>query len=335
MVLAAVFVLGASFIYLRHQVYYSRGVNLNGGVLLVEKGDNVLTVGNKLKKQGLVAQKVYFMYYYVLNNNILHKLPGMKAGVYQIPDSVTVPEIARIISQANLGETQIKSTFPEGWTMKEMAVRLRELGLPGDEFLAIAEKPPIELRQEFVFLRDLPEDATLEGYLFPDTYFFAKDSSGREIVERMLKNFDNKIPQSWYVQIAEQNKSFRQILIMASIVEGEVFLEDDRKLVSGLFWHRLAIEQPLQSDATLEYILGGNKKKHSLEETQMQSPYNTYRVKGLPPGPVNNPGIAAISAALNPQQSEYLYFLSDLTTGKTIFAKTFQEHIANKAKFGL
>jgi UPF0755 protein len=151
----------------------------------------------------------------------------------------------------------------------------------------------------------------------------------------MLKNFSEKITPDMLTEISNQKKSLYDILTMASIVEGEVSKDSDRKVVAGIFWNRLAIGQALGSDATLEYVLGGNKRQHSIAETQIDSPYNTYRFKGLPPGPVSNPGLSAIDAAINPAETQYFYFLSDPATGETIFSKTFEEHVANKAKYGL
>ncbi|KKQ14969.1 MAG: hypothetical protein US25_C0015G0002 [Candidatus Moranbacteria bacterium GW2011_GWE1_36_7] len=136
-------------------------------------------------------------------------------------------------------------------------------------------------------------------------------------------------------EISKQKKTLYDVITMASIIEGEVQTDEDRKIVSGLFWNRLKIGQAFGSDATLEYVLGGNKRQHSLAETKTDSPYNTYLYKGLPPGPVSNPGISAIRAAIYPIETEYNYFLSDPKTGKTIFSKTFEEHVVNKGKYGL
>lgn len=136
-------------------------------------------------------------------------------------------------------------------------------------------------------------------------------------------------------EIAAQKKALHEIIIMASITEGEVQTDDDRKIVAGLFWNRLSIGMALGSDATLEYALGTNDKQHTIAQTKINSPYNTYLYKGLPPGPVSNPGISAINAAIYPTDSPYNYFLSDPKTGQTIFSKTFDEHVANKTKYEL
>ena len=122
---------------------------------------------------------------------------------------------------------------------------------------------------------------------------------------------------------------------MASIIEREVRSDEDRKVVSGIFWNRIKAGQALQSCATLSFILGVSKKQYSIADTQIKSPYNTYLNTGLPPGPISNPGLSTIEAAINPQDSQFNYFLSDPETGLTIFSKSFEEHNANKAKYGL
>jgi len=199
----------------------------------------------------------------------------------------------------------------------------------------MAKEPSQELKNKYTFLTEIPQGKSLEGYLFPDTYYFAKDATTQDILEKMLKNFNIKMTDALLDEISKQKKTLYDVITMASIIEGEVQTDEDRKIVSGLFWNRLKIGQAFGSDATLEYVLGGNKRQHSLAETKTDSPYNTYLYKGLPPGPVSNPGISAIRAAIYPIETEYNYFLSDPKTGKTIFSKTFEEHVVNKGKYGL
>ena len=137
-------------------------------------------------------------------------------------------------------------------------------------------------------------------------------------------------------EITSQKKTIFQILTMASILEKEVSSAKDFKIVSGIFWNRIANGQPLQSCATLAYILGINKPQYSYEDTQVESPYNTYKYQGLTPGPISNPGINTINAAINPEKTIYNYFLTDpKNKNNTVYSTTYQEHVANKLKFGL
>jgi len=156
-----------------------------------------------------------------------------------------------------------------------------------------------------------------------------------DVINRLLLNFDEKLTEKMREDIKNKNKTIYEIVIMASILEKEVQTAEDMKIASGIFWDRLEIGQPLQSCATIAYILGKEKKQYSYEDTRTPSPYNTYINRGLPPGPINNPGLTAISAAIYPTETDYNYFLTDPATGKTIFSRTIEEHEANKMKYGL
>lgn len=319
------------YLYLYNQIYLATGILTSPQTVLVQKGDNALVVGEKLSDAGVISGK-YFLAFYLWKNNQMHSLV---AGVYIFSPGIKIPEVARIITGGEVASTAVPITFPEGWTAKDMAGRLDDNGFSGSDFLALVDNPTQQLKDKFSFLKEIPKGGTLEGYLFPDTYFFAKDASAQVIVEKMLNNFEGKISENMLKEISAQKKDLYDILIMASIIEKEAKFADEMKTVSSVFYNRLIIGQRLQSDATLEYVLGDKKIQHTAAETQNQSPYNTYQVAGLPPGPVSNPGINAINAAIFPAQSDYYYFLTDLKTKKTIFSKTFEEHVANKAKYGL
>ncbi|EKE25842.1 MAG: hypothetical protein ACD_5C00019G0002 [uncultured bacterium] len=330
-VLTVIVLIAVGFLYVYNQTYLTAGSIDSPQTVLIAKGDNALVAGEKLSKKGVISGK-YYLAYYLWKKGQLHNLV---AGVYIFNPGVKIPEVARIITGGEVASTAVQVTFPEGWTAKDMADRLNSNGFSGNEFLSIVNNPSQELRDKFPFLKEISKNGTLEGYLFPDTYFFAKDAKADVIIEKMLKNFDVKITQNMRNEVREQKKSLYDVLIMASIVEKEAKYADEMKTVSSVFYNRLEIGQRLQSDATLEYVLGDKKIQHSIEETKNTSPYNTYQVQGLPPGPVSNPGINAINAAIYPEQSDYFYFLTDLKTMRTIFSKTFEEHVANKNKYGL
>jgi UPF0755 protein len=149
------------------------------------------------------------------------------------------------------------------------------------------------------------------------------------IIEKMLSNFSEKTNESLLVDAQKSGHSLLEIITMASIIEREAPNRDDQKIVSGIFWNRFSVNYPLQSCATINYILGTSKKRLSLEDTRIDSPYNTYLNKGLPPGPIANPGLSAISAAIYPKDSDYFYF-QDNGKGEIIFSVTLEEH--NKEK---
>jgi len=325
-IIVILIILGAVF-YGRNQVYKAHGKNLGKVTIQVEKGEGISEVADKLEKEELISGKIYF-YYYIEVNKLLSKI---LPGEYVLSGSQTIPEIATILTKEK--EDFVKITFPEGWTAKQMAKRLTENGLDGNGFLKIVNAPE-EIVSQFQILEE-NKVKNLEGYLFPDTYFFAKDIDAKGIVTKIIRNFEGKISPETRQEIIQQKKSLGEILIMASIIEREVTNFEDREIVSGIFWTRIKIGQPLQSCATLAFIIGENKKQYTYADTQIVSPYNTYLNRDLPPGPIANPGIAAIDAAIHPKDSQFNYFLSDPETGKTIFSKTLDEHNANKVKYGL
>ena len=181
----------------------------------------------------------------------------------------------------------------------------------------------------------MPESASLQGFLFPDTYFFDKEDSAESIIEKMLANFGNKINAELRSAAKNKNKNLYAAVTLASIVENEVRSENDRQIVSDIFLRRLSIGKPLESDATIKYILGIDKIQHTFEETRVVSSYNTYTNTGLPPSPIGNPGLISIRATILPEDNSYFYFLSDPKTGETIFSVTYEEHLRNKNLHGL
>jgi len=317
----------AGLFYFRYEVYYSHGENKQIVKFEIQKGEGNAQIASRLEDQGLISGKYYF-YYYVRTHNVLNKI---MPGEYELSGNMTIAEIAEEIT--NEQQSFSKITFPEGWGSKDMAARLKENNLDGDGFLKLVNSPD-NFRDKYSFLKD-PAITNLEGYLFPDTYFFKQDASAEDIVSKMLDNFEEKMDMQMTADIQSQNKDIREIIIMASIVEAEVKSQEDREVVSGIFWKRIEADMPLQSDATLTYALSDNKGQHSYAETRISSPFNTYLNKGLPPAPIDNPSLEAIEAAIYPKASDYVYFLSDPNSGTTYFAKTLDEQNVNKAKVGL
>jgi len=172
-----------------------------------------------------------------------------------------------------------------------------------------------------------------EGYLFPDTYYFYKNSSVEDVVKKMSDNFMKRVGEGISKDLLiDSSMRLPNAVIMASILEKEVVSEEDRAIVSGIFWRRIKNNYPLESCATIAYVLGVDKKQYSYEDTRVKSPYNTYINVGFPPAPINNPGLSAIKAALYPKETDYNFFLS-APDGRTIYAKTLDEHNVNKAKY--
>jgi UPF0755 protein len=207
---------------------------------------------------------------------------------------------------------------------------------PKAEFIASAKKPLTEWnftfpKSEFIAL--LPAEAGLEGFLFPDTYRIFQNASKEDVIEKMLNNFADKLTLEIQEEITKSGRSLYEVVTMAAIIQKEVRGYEDMRLVSGLFWDRIKNRQGLESCATLAYILGVDKPQYTLEDTKIDSPYNTYQNQGLPPGPICNPGLDALKAAVYPEYSEYNFFLNRPDTGETVFSKTYDEHLRNKAKY--
>jgi UPF0755 protein len=247
---------------------------------------------------------------------------------------MTIPEIAGKMVRGETERMGIKVTFPEGFTAADMAQRLSANGFSGEKFLESVKNPEDAWKTKFPFLSMLPAGQSLEGFLFPDTYFFDPKGGADRIVEKMLENFQERMKSA--PDFSEKiGKARYDALILASVVEAEVKTETDRHMVADIFLRRISVGMPLQSDATVRYALGVTKIQHSAEDISVDSPYNTYKYKGLPPGPIGNPGIVSLRAAAAPQVNPYWYFLNNPATGKTVFSVTFDEHVANKGKNGL
>ena len=269
----------------------------------IEKGEGLREIAYNLEKEGLIRWAPIFRIY-VFTKGVSGKL---QAGNYFLSSSMDIPEIAKKFVR---GETaKIKVTIPEGFTAEQIYQRTIN-----------------------IVNVDLTRLKSFEGYLFPDTYEIAYDTQGEEIIKMMLDNFNKKVTPELKTEIERQGKTLEEIIIMASLIEKEVKTKEDKELVSGILWKRLKNKIPLQVDATISYITGKKTTEISIEETKIDSPYNTYKYRGLPLSPICNPGLESILAAIYPKNSEYWYYLST-PEGETIFSKTLEEHNIAKAEY--
>lgn len=311
----------------------SRAVVLSRPVeLTVEAGESSAAIAKKLEQAGLVRSARAFQAYAEFKG--VNK--KFKSGHFVFSGVLGFATAADILITGDKTSNVVKITIPEGWTSKEIDVYLvKNNKFAAGEFLAWVNNPALNerLKNKYVFLADKPVAAGLEGYLFPDTYRVYKNATANDVAEKMIIDFDRKLKPEWRQAITSQGKSIYQIITMASIIEKEVRKQEDMKMVSDIFWRRIKNNQRLESCATLAYILGINKSQYSLADTQINSPYNTYANKGLPPGPISNPGANAIEAAIYPQANNYNFFLTASGTGETIYSATFEEHVRNKNKY--
>lgn len=232
------------------------------------------------------------------------------AGDYQFHQPQSAFSIARAIIHGYYGLTPVRVRIPEGTTVTDMAAIYDRL-LPrfdAERFIEIA-KPN-------------------EGYYFPDTYFFLPNATEETVAQTMRENFDARI-ETLREKIDASGHTLDEILTMASIIELEAHIYHDRRMIAGLLWNRIAIDMPLQVDAAFLYFLGKSTFSLTLQDLQYDSPYNTYKYKGLPPGPITNPSLRAIEATVDPIENDYIFYLAD-HSGVTHFSRTYQEHLQKK-----
>lgn len=290
----------------------------------VKPGWGMKEIGQTLKEGNLITSLLRFKFYTVLTGRAL----SLKPGNYLFSPSMTLGEIVKKLWQGSQEEVAV--TIPEGFSLKDIDRLLSGAGIIiSGKLYAFS---PNELAQEFSFLSGA---RSLEGYLFPDTYRFFRNSGAKVAAQKMIKNFQLKVLPS----IESSQSDLRKIVILASLIEKEVILDSDRYLVAGILKKRLESDFPLQVDATVVYIKCKGEyqncptKELSKNDFRLDSPFNTYLYQGLPPSPIANPGLSAIKAALKPLVSEYWFYLSDPVTKKTLFSKSLEEHNFNRSRY--
>jgi len=331
LIIIAVFVI-YNFLYY-NSIDNPAGIENNEVIFEVKSGESLKIISDNLFEAKLLKSKFYFETY-VKREDLSSTL---QAGLYKLSPILSIKEISRIISQGETLNKEKEIKIIEGWNLDDInSYFLKNKIVLDDKFESIVntriwnQNDSIRI---FAFLDDVPENATLEGFLFPDTYRIFNDASAEDIVIKMLENFDNKLNDQMREDIKKQGRSIFEIVTMASIIEKEVRSYEDMQVVSGIFWNRIKNKQGLESCATLAYILGVNKPQYTIEDTKIDSPYNTYQNRGLPPGPISQAGFQALQAAVYPVQTDYNFFLSRADNGETIFSRTYDEHLANKAKY--
>jgi UPF0755 protein len=318
---------------------YWRGINEpvsetgEDKIFAVEPGQGVKSIAAKLKAEGLIRSDSYFSWY-IWQEGAESKL---QAGEYLLNTGMNLKEIAASLVSGQVQQKEKTVKIIEGWKIGDIDEYLSASGFAGKgAFQKLAGSRLGDWTFAFErpdFLADAPDYASLEGYLFPDTYRVYEDAVPADIIKKALDNFGRKFDPSMRAEIASQGKTVFDIITLASIIEKEVRSKEDRKLVAGVLYKRMEIGMKLEVDATINYLTGKKNPGSLLEDLAIDSPYNTYKYYGLPPGPISNPGITAIDAAIYPQKSPYLFYLNRQDTGETIFSKTYKEHLANKAKY--
>ena len=276
-------------------------------IVTVKSGEGASAVASHLKREKLICSKKLFLVWVKVTGSA----DKIKAGYYEFKRG---DSMFKILAQLKSGSVNlIKFTVPEGSNIKQTAE-------------IIASKTTID-KERFI---KIASEKNLEGYLMPETYFVDPGVNEEQIIEIMRKEFDKKVTPDMYERAKELAMTMDQIITMASIIEKEAVKPEERTTISAIFYNRIKQKIRLESCATVLYAMGVNKARLTLEDTKMDSPYNTYRHFGLPPGPICSPGIESVRAALYPANTGNLFFVS-AGNGSHIFSESFEEHKRNKA----
>lgn len=280
-------------------------------IFVIKKGEPAKEIAVRLQKEGLVRSSLAFF--------LLVRTQGIseiiQAGDFRLNSAMNAEEIAESLTHGTL---DVWVTALEGWRVEEIASEVAQnLDIPEQEFLRNAQ----------------------EGYMFPDTYLIPKDASAAAIVDIFYNNFQEKFDQNLKNEAQKKDLSEKEVLILASLVEREAQLDEDRPKVASVLLNRFESGMKLDIDATIQYALGYQtnekswwKKNLTKEDLQMDSPYNTYKNADLPPAPICNPGLASIKAVIYPQKTDYWYYLSD-SQGQMHYSKTLEEHNQNVSQY--
>jgi len=311
---------------------------------VVEPGATGRSIAAALQARGLITDARLFEAY-VRASGLSDRL---QAGAYTLSPHMTPVQIAEALLHARPATVQI--TVPEGWRLEQIAAGLTAAGvMDGAAYRRLAETGDLRglatAANRYAFLQERPAGATLEGYLFPDTYeLFADRATPEALLQRQLDIFNERVVPLYRQMTAglARPMTLREVLTLASIVERETAVDDERPMIAGVYLNRLARGIRLEADPTVQYAMGFQpqtgqwwKSPVYLEEySKVLSPYNTYLHDGLPPGPIANPGLKSISAVLQPAQHEYLFLMAAADgSGRHVFARTFAEHLENVRRY--
>ncbi len=285
--------------------------------LVVHRGDSFQQISNELERFGLIRSRFWFE-----RLSRWRKIPQrLKAGIYRIPTPISLWGLTKLLSE--MRPELIRLTVWEGMMAKEIAERVEKLELgDAERFMEIVKNPQGKIELPFEWQGDL------EGLLFPSTYYVPPLRSGEEtyLIQLMVNAFVDKFWKSYLNEIERSPFSLRELVTIASMVQWEVKMDEERPIVAGVIINRLKKGMKLEIDATVLYALGQRKRRVLYRDLRVDSPYNTYRYKGLPPGPICSPGLSSLIAALRPADVPYLYYVAR-GDGYHTFSSTYEEHL--------
>lgn len=292
----------------------------------VEEGQLAGSIAARLEDEGFIKSALAFLVvaYEEGVESQLH------SGEHRLSPAMTPREIARALSE-EVQEEQTTLRLIEGWRLTEVAAEVEKSfpHITAEAFVAAAVVG--DRTSPIVF--GLDPATSLEGYLFPDTYFFLPDATVEQIIDRLLATFEERVGATLLAAAEARGTTPYDLVKLASLVEREARARDESATIAGVYANRLGIEMKLDADPTIQYAIG-EWRPLLLSDLEIDSPYNTYRVAGLPPTPICNPGLAALEGAADPEEHEFLFFVADEQTGRHVFARTLEEHEANRVKVG-
>ena len=328
-VLVVLFVLIAYFAVSIYNEIRGKNITEETGIVEIVSGDNISVVADKLKTSGIIKYPTAFRLY----SKFCGYDTSIQIGSFEFLKGDGYENIFSVLNESHYRES-VSVTFPEGYTVEQMIEEMVSKGLCSREEFYNA------VNNDYYPYDYLPEAGTenrLEGFLYPDTYSIFLDDSAHNIIEKLIARFDDVITENGIKEKAEQSGlSFYDAITLASIIQKEGSLVSEFPLISSVFHNRMDIGMKLQSCATVNYILPDDEKKFILtyEDMAIDNPYNTYLYSGLTPTPISNPGIDAIIAAVEPADTDYLYFVAKNDgTGSSAFAETYEEHLENSNRY--
>lgn len=293
----------------------------------ITKGASTAAIATVLADKGVVANPTMFR----VKTRQAQADGKLRAGVYSLATGMPYEMVIEKLMEGP-PIAYVTVTIPEGWVVEQIAARLAsEAGIDEGEFLELAKGGADQFADEHPYLKDAYK-GSLEGFLFPKTYRLREGTTAAEAIKIMLDQFDKEIAEVDLAQAEKRGFDLTEVVIMASIIEREASLEEERPLVSSVIHNRLEKGWKLEICATVEYVLPGNRFRLTYKETRTPSPYNTYLHKGLPPGPISNPGLSSLKAAVDPADTDYVYYVLTGKDGSQTYAATEAEFMKAKAK---
>ncbi len=293
--------------------------------LEISPGISFNEILDKLAADGFIRSKIFFEIYAIATGQARQ----LKPGRYLLSTDISIPALVKTLA---MGPAEVSAVIYPGMTLKEIDDRLSSLKIIKSGELINLNANDLKKEYPWIAIAENNLDINLEGFLFPDTYNFFTGSNIDLVVKKFLDNFELRV-----LPFFKDYSNMLKVINIASILEKEIFDYNERQIVSSILTKRLTTGMPIQVDATLLYVKCSGRFLNCLalqgEDYKIDSSYNTYIHSGLPKAPISNPSVEAIKAVLNPQKSDYWYYLSDPKTGKTIFSKTLEEHNQNRAEY--